>query len=157
MLKIETATLRHAESLAQVMRPEDIAEVRSSDDWSPIQALAESLRKSEEAWSVFVDGEIAAMYGVSTLSMLGGVGAVWMLTGPALEKHPLAVLRACQRLLPDLLIRHHVLINAIDARYSKALKWAKWLGFELGECVRGQDGTEFYTISLKRGDDEWAQ
>lgn len=150
-LEITRATENHAKALAPMMRPEDVAEVLASGGYTPESALADALGMSSESFAVMLGAEVAALFGVAPVALLGGVGAVWMLTSRIVDECPVAFLRACRRELPRLLQRWPVLVNAIDARYSRALRWAAWAGFEVGDPVPfGTAGLPFHPIILRR-------
>lgn len=125
------------EALAATMRPEDVAEVLASGGYSPREALEVSLAASSEAWTWEVGGEVAAVFGVVALprpSLLGArVGGVWALTGTAVHRHRRAFVRASRRILKALLSRWDVLANAVDARYTGAVRWIQALGGVLDE------------------------
>jgi hypothetical protein len=147
---IRTATEADAHDLAPIMRSEDAAEVFASDGWTPLEALLESMRKSNDSWAVLVDGRIAAIFGVVSTDILGGVGTAWMLTGPAVEAHPVSFLRTCRRGIAQMLERWPVLTNWVDARYVRSLRWAKWLGFAIGPARPvGRLGELFHPIELR--------
>lgn len=124
------------EALAATMRAEDVAEVLASGGYSPREALEVSLSMSCEAWTWEVGGEVAAVFGIVELprpSLLGArVGGVWALTGTAVHRHRKAFVRASRRILTVLLSRWDVLTNAVDARYTGAVRWLEALGAVVG-------------------------
>lgn len=154
------ATPAMAEELARTMRPEDAAEVFASSGKGPHAALVDSIERSDGALALLFDGEVAAMWGVAPVpgtapTLLGGplVGVVWLLTGAAVSRRRNTFLRLCRPAVRGLLRRYPVLVNAIDARYQVAVRWARWLGFRVDEPVPfGFEGRPFHFISLRRSD-----
>jgi len=140
------------EALAATMRAEDVAEVLASGGYSPREALEVSLSMSCEAWTWEVGGEVAAVFGIAELprpSLLGSrVGGVWALTGAAVTRNRRAFVRASRRILRALLSRWDVLTNAVDARYTGAVRWLEALGAVVGPPqpmgVAGLDFRIFY-------------
>lgn len=154
-VRTEPATLEHARQLAGVMRPQDRAELHASGWPDPYAGLAEALWRSDEAWVALFDGEVAAMWGVGPVdnadrSVMEGHGVAWLLTGRAVELHPKQFLRMCRPAVGQLLKRFPVLVNAVDARYTRALRWAKWLGFHVSaETVSvGRELMPFHPITM---------
>jgi hypothetical protein len=125
------ATEAHARELALTMRMEDAREVMASAGWTPLQALLESLKVSDSPKTLLVDGSPAAIWGVMPVDLVNGVGAIWLLTGDAVNRWPMAFLRRCRAEVRRLHERWPVLVNAIDARYETACRWAFWLGFDV--------------------------
>lgn len=156
IVSIALATQAHAEALAPNLRPEDTAEVLASGGFTPLEALTASLAASDEAFALLFDGEVVALWGVAPIraGILGPpvAGAVWLLGSPALSKHRRHWLRLCRPAVAGILERWGVLVNAIDARYGAALRWARWLGFTVDDPAPGGVGGEmFCRISMTKG------
>lgn len=156
MADLQPATEAHARALAPLMRPEDAAEVKASGGYEPLAALLDAVSMSERPLALLFDGEVAAIWGVVPLpapTFLGEsrTAVVWLLTGAAVERHPLAFLKLCRPALRMLLDRYPTLINAIDERYTVAVRWAKWLGFDVWPALPfGVDGLPFHFITISR-------
>lgn len=157
-VRILPATPEHVEELARAMRKEDAAEVLASGGFSPRQALEVSLAHSTSAWTVFFGPEVAAMWGVCPgpggSSLLGGseIGIAWALTGTAVDRSKRSFLRVSKVALAALLHDYAALVNYVDARYTAALRWARWLGFEVCPAVQfGHGALLFHPIIYRRG------
>lgn len=151
---IVPATRAHAEVLGQLMRKGDREEGLALG-LEPETAAVLSWERSEVAYALLFDGEVAAVCGVVPVPG-APFDLVWILTGRAVDRHPKAYLRASRRILGQLLERYPVLCNSIDARYRGAVRWARWLGVELGEPVpAGPYGIPFRPFVVRR--DTWAQ
>lgn len=140
--------------LAPLLRAGDTQEIAALGK-EPLPALQESIVASDEAYAVFFGGEIGALFGVETdpAPTLGApkLGLIWMLSGRAAGKHPRDFLRWSRIVVSGLLSRYDALFNAIDARYTGALRWAEWLGFELEEPRPfGPLGMPFCRFSVRR-------
>jgi hypothetical protein len=138
------------------MRPEDVAECEAAG-LTPFEALSRSVELSEVAVATFFQGELGAIWGAGPVDLPGEgpAGMVWMLSGPAVAKRRKDFLRECRRAVERLLERHEVLFNFVDSRYLAALRWAKWLGFEVGPAEAAGDGIPFHRIVLRRS--AWAR
>ncbi|MCR4296521.1 MAG: hypothetical protein NUW21_13380 [Elusimicrobia bacterium] len=155
-VEILPATLDHALDLAPRLRAEDAAEVLASSGRSPFEALAFAVAYSDEASALLFDGEVACLYGVAAIreSFLGPPVAwsIWLLGSDALRRHRRTFVRLSREVVAILRARYAVLFNFVDARYVAALRWAEWLGFEVGEPrPYGVAGLPFRLITLSRG------
>jgi hypothetical protein len=145
------ARLADAAEMAPFMREEDAAEVLAEAGHTPYEALAYALALSgSQAWTVRVDKKIMAMWGVVPVDLLSGVGVPWLLTTYEVERHPKIFMRASREAVRWIRKRYNFAFNRIDARYEKALRWAKRIGFETFGPETA-DGYTFHAIVL-RGD-----
>jgi hypothetical protein len=154
-LTICSATAEDAVELSGTMQPADCDEVMAASGHAPIEALLIGLQTSAECWCARVDGEVLAMWGVvgRRTFLGGGCGVGWLLTSTRVDQHPLTFWRACKAELAALLSRWSVLINAIDCRHERALRWAARLGFCLAEPEPfGTAGLPFRRFAITRGD-----
>ncbi len=158
MAKVQTvpACLEHAAALAPRLRAEDVAEVLASHGHGPLEALTAALAASELAGALLVDGEVAALYGVAPVreTILGPpvAGSIWLLGSDALGRHRREFLRRSRLVVAEALERYPLLFNFVDARYTAALRWAAWLGFEvLPAQPHGVAGLPFHRIVMRKG------
>lgn len=148
---IVEATADHARELAPRLRAEDVAEVLAAAGETPLQALLGSLERSSCAWALFLDDQVAALWGLVPIPGVAGVAAVWMLGSDSLTHHALTFWRLCRREVPRLLELVPVIVNLVDARYERALRWARRLGFEVLEARPfGPQGLPFHPIVARR-------
>lgn len=118
----------HLDALAATMRAADVAEL-AKVGLSPIAALESSLARSQEAWTVLFDGEVAAIYGVSR-SDAAIPDRVWCLTSTVVNRAPLTFWRESKAAVARLGARYPTLVALVDAQYGAALRWAHRLGFK---------------------------
>lgn len=119
--------------IASIMRDADIAEIYASSGKEPLEVLINSLAVSTESYLACYRGLPVAVFGVvpADVSYLTDpkVGIVWMLTTEVVRQCPKAFWQECKRGLRLLLERWDVLLNAVDCRHEKALRWGSRLGF----------------------------
>ena len=145
-LVLVPATLQHVHLIASRMRKEDRAEVMASAGFRPAQAVRVCLRGSELARTVFVGGEVLAMFGVKAGDE---VSIPWPLTTDAVERHPMAFWRASKAVLRELRALYPLMAQAIDARHVRAVSWARRLGFTVGDTIPyGKAGLPFHPVAL---------
>lgn len=128
VVRLEVATLRDVHRVAKAMRQPDQDEILASDGLRPAPCLRANLRRSEWARTAFVGNEPLAMLGV--IATPWGAAVPWLLTTEAVEKHPYAFWCACKSGLAAIRPLYPVLVQMIDARHTRALSWARRLGFE---------------------------
>jgi hypothetical protein len=151
LVTIVPATPDLARQLAPLMRAADQAEVRASGGYEPIDALLEALVWSAEAYAGFIDGELAALFGVVPGTFLTGEAVPWLLTSDVIQRKPRAFLRASREVIADWMGKYPVLVQQVDARYEQALRWAARVGFQVeAPAPFGVDGAPFCRISMRR-------
>lgn len=128
---VSQVELAHLAQAAADMREADRLEVLASDGHSPAGALVASCGVSEFVRALFIERELAAVFGVRRLQ--SGAALPWVLTTTVVDRHPMAFWRASKHVVRELRKRYPVLVQCIDARHAQALRWAARLGFELAK------------------------
>lgn len=120
-------------AIAPHMRREDIEEVISFGQ-SPTTALTYSWENSDDCAVVTIDGVIACALGVMRSGILGNSGMPWFLTTDVLNSFSAQkeLLKHSPQVVSVFMNSYDKLHNYVDARYEKAIRWLKWLGFEVG-------------------------
>ena len=109
----------------------DAAEIEITGDGTR-QALWRSYRKSIIARTVFIDGEIAAMWGMGGC-VLGRIGRPWLLTAPPVERVKVSFLREARAGIATMLSICPELRGYVDAHYTRAIRLLEALRFEIGD------------------------
>lgn len=149
-IRIFPAAPADAQALAPLLRPEDAAESWALDGREPVEGLLDSLQQSARAWAASVDGEPAAMWGVVPIGLLTGTAVVWLVTGQAVDRNRVTFLKECRRRLAEIQHDYPILVNVIHAKYTRAVRWATWLGFDVSKpFVHGPDGEPFVRIERR--------
>lgn len=115
--------------IADNLRREDEAEI-TGFGLTPREALRTSYRNAILRRTAFVDGEIAAMWGLGG-AMLSDAGSPWLMTTPAVEKMPVTFLKVGRAQLDEMLLQRAFLFNFVQASYSRACRFLEVLGFVL--------------------------
>lgn len=135
-IRMTLATLGEAWTLARRVRAVEVDELRAATGQTVLEVLVEAIGKSDEAWALYIDNELAGMWGVVPAEsdiLTGRCGSAWLLTTDAIDRHKLSFWRLCRAYVPLLLLRWNLLYNFIDARHVRAIRWAERLGFRLEE------------------------
>jgi hypothetical protein len=98
------------------------------------QSLWRGYRNSILCEAAWIDGEVAAVWGLAVgqrpgVSLLGDVGAPWLLTTPAVEKVPIAFVKEGKKVLDRMRAVKPKLENHVLSSYSAAVRFLILLGF----------------------------
>ena len=150
-MRMVVASTKHVQALLDDIRPEDAAEVEATTSEDMYTLIARHIKKSNESWSVFNDDKLVAILGVASLSLVSGIGTPWALSTNEATKHKRVFMKASRILMDNWLIKYPILICYIDARYKKALRWAKWLGFTIHPPKPyGEKQLPFHKVEVRR-------
>ena len=143
--EIVPALPEHIDAVAADMRAEDRREIWASHRHTPAEALQRSLGRSELAWTCFVHGVPAFMWGVSRQgSLISRVGAPWLLGSEriyAVRREFLKQSRAYVDLMQE---RFPRLENYVHAENALSIRWLKWCGFVLDDIPELINDEDFF-------------
>lgn len=146
---IVVAEPAHIRLLSTRLRVEDQAEVEAAG-MDARKALWRSFRQATLARTAFVDGEIAAMWGIGGCP-LGTLGRPWLLTAPPIEHVKVAFIRESRYEVREMLTLFPELRGFVDARYQRAVRLLQVLGFSISEPFPfGPYDVPFKQYSLRR-------
>lgn len=175
------ATLEDAEYLAPRLRPEDLKELSSlAPDRSPLEALATGLSLSKPYAVVVTDdktGKPYAIGGVTPVSSLpldpsssspspsagggvfgslDGIGVIWALATPDIERHALTFQKTVKGIISRLFEEegYTALCNVVSADNEKSVEWLRSLGFVFVHMNQpiGRNGELFHAFAMRRPD-----
>lgn len=149
-IELVDATPELLARVAANVRPADRAELWAQARHTPEQSLAIGLERGVFTFVPLFDGEPACAFGVVPVSALGGMGAPWMVGTPLLDRHARQFLRGCRPVVAEMSRMFPVLRNAVDARNTRAIRWLRWLGFEIHEAQpMGPDRLPFHPFEKR--------
>lgn len=147
-VELVPATPEHVGAIAANARQADIDELHAATNETPETCLLRGLRVSAQPRTGIVDGEVVCMFGVTPVSILGGVGTPWMVGTRAMERLTVqkALLRESRAAFAAMRDQFPTaLYNLVDARNGAAIRWLRWLGFEFGPVYpMGADQLPFH-------------
>lgn len=149
-VSVEPSTPEDVEELSRTMREDDRKEIMASGGLRPHASLRLATSLSEVALTIKVDGEVLAIFGVQRLSLTPDVVLPWALTSGLADRYKKIVFSMSKLVLAGLMKQYPIMFNYVDARYGKALRWAKRIGFTVASSPEkyGLEGRDFYKISI---------
>ncbi|HEX6215292.1 MAG TPA: hypothetical protein VFZ38_10760 [Vicinamibacterales bacterium] len=130
-------------------RQADIDEVMAASGRGLADVMAEGLERSRVAWTGFAKQVPICMFGVAPAAELDGVGVPWMIGTNAVEAHASVFLRRSRDVLDQMRELFPVLINYVGAENATAVRWLRWMGFNLHPAEPyGLNGEMFHRFDL---------
>lgn len=151
--QVEAGDIAHiAENLRYADRQELIA-IRG-DGVSFADAISRGVLLSSHTWVGVEDGEPITIFGVASISLLGGVGSPWFLSTERIYDHPRTLVKEGKRYLAEMCMAYSELFNYVDARNYKSICWLKRLGFTLHPAsAYGASGKPFHKFEIRSASD----
>lgn len=147
-VSFSVATIADARLLAAQMRECDRIEVLASGAKSVESAVIQSVQMSLQAYSFWCDGDLVCIAGVSSKSLLGGVGVPWALGTGLMDRMPRQVLHYSPRMLAVMMGEFAELVNYVHAENRRSIRWLKWLGFTVDPAQQLKNGEWFCRFSI---------
>lgn len=129
MITILPAAIEHVYALSERLRDEDRHEIESAG-LDPRRCLRDSFKNALHRRTAFVDGEIAAMWGLGG-EFVSHVGSPWLLTTKAVERVPVSFVKIGRSELADMLSLRNRLENYVAASYGRAVRFLNVMGFSI--------------------------
>lgn len=148
-VRIVPSRIEDVYALSDNLRDADRLEITGLD-LDPRSVIRASFRNAIMRRTAFVDGEIAAMWGLGGV-MLSDEGAPWLMTSSVVERVPVAFVRIARAQVAEMLSRRGHLANVVQASYTGACRLLDVLGFTLDEAAPlGPHGVPFRKFWMKR-------
>lgn len=138
-IEVVDATPEHIRLLAADMKEED-AETTILLGSTPYKALWKAYRTSLFKKAAFINGKIAAMWGVAG-TYLGEKGYPWLLMSHAADEYPFRVAFCYRQELKKMLELFPVLEDWVHVGNTKSLRMLELMGFKMSSPQPlGKDG-----------------
>jgi hypothetical protein len=95
------------------------------------EMVRDGIKRSDIAWSMWVDGRLAAVFGVVGVSVTPGIGVPWLLGTQHLERHGGRLVRFGARYIDQMHTAYPVLMNYVSAENDRSIRWLENLGFSI--------------------------
>ena len=90
---------------------------------------------NDRVWAGYYNDEPVCCFGVALVSPLYAMGAPWMIATPLLDKVKVSFAAGCCYYRNEIRQGFDVLQNVVWAENKPAIRWLKWMGFEVGEAA----------------------
>lgn len=137
--EIRPASRVHCTQLAPRLRVTDKVEIYRASGMSPLDALLDSIRVSDEdmCWTALLSGHPVAMFGANKLNIEDAtpefedlsLGGIWLLASPAIYTNKIDFHRCAKKYLKIMHERYEYLMNFIDIDNLPTQAWLPRLGF----------------------------
>ncbi len=135
---IEDTIPAYLRMMADVMR-DDIADTAIKLGISPRRALWKSWKNSIFSKTAFINGRIAAIWGLSG-DTFGDIGYPWLILSPCADDYPFRVAFVFRKELNKMQEMYPELEDYVDARNEKAIRLLDIMGFDISrDTVRRGD------------------
>lgn len=120
------------EALLADMRLDDLREAVASSDEPVDAAVCASVHASAVCYAVEIGGRLACLFGVAVIHLAPATGAPWLLGTRWLDQNPRELVRASRQFLDEHLLRRFPqMLNYVDARNVRSIRWLRALGFTI--------------------------
>jgi hypothetical protein len=145
MIVIVPATRAHVAALDGHLRAGDAAEVAAAGITQG-EALYGSMARSLWAWAALDAGEVCAVWGIIADSLTDQHARAWLLTGPGVDRNRKAFLRHTRAWCARMAEVFPVLSADVSADYGCAIRWLRWLGFDVLPAAPCASGALFHRV-----------
>jgi len=153
---VRKATLKDPPHLAPKLRVEDVIEIKSSHDVTPLEALMMPFsQKKHKTYSIIGDKEqgVIGMFGVVP-SEDKEYGVAWLLSSAELLGHTKKFLKECPQWIEEMEKDYKYLFNYVHERNNISMRWLKYFGFKyICTSSYGVAGDNFH-LMIKEKEDE---
>lgn len=127
------ATIDDAVWMAPRLREADRRELIAHTGQHPEGVLRASVAMGG-ALTGEIDGVPAAIIGCPMVNALPRTGRPWMMGTDLIDEHPVPVGIASREKVEEWKGQVDLMVNYVDSRNRKAVKWLSWLGFTIEEA-----------------------
>ncbi len=140
-------------NVANNLREADRTEILSAFGPCDVAALVtNSVMRSDLIWAghFYDDQPAAALFGVTPVSLLGGVGSPWMVGTDEMFRYPGALVALSKRYIQKMAEAYPKLVNYVDERNLRSVRWLKRMGFAVEPAKPyGFYGRPFHRFSME--------
>lgn len=120
-------------TLERNIRPSDAAEAIATFGLSPNSVVWLTRKSSDETHSGFVGGVLVCMFGVGPEDVLTGIRRPWLIGTRELDKQAGIFARRSLAMIGVFMRAYPRLVNHVDARNRRTVRWLRSLGFVIDE------------------------
>jgi hypothetical protein len=131
VIRARPAMIDDAAMLVPLLRHADQLEMERGMG-NAYDALHHSIERSKLCWVFLDDDEPLCVAGlVQPMLLAPQIANPWLIGTEALRRHPKTFLRETKRWVEEWRRHYSLLFNYVDAEYAGAIRWLRWLGFDI--------------------------
>lgn len=116
---------------------------------SPRRKVRELLTGSRQAWTAMENGRPVAMWGVMG-TLAAPVGVVWLIVADGVRSRRFAIVREARDYLRFMLETRSELVSVIPVAEDRALRFARFMGFQVAEQPHREGDALYFRIWMTR-------
>ena len=148
---VREATEADGLKIAAQLREADRKEMWSAFRLMPEAGVTKSIRNSERAFVVELEGEAVAVFGVMLISLIGRRGSIWLLGTDKIDRFCITFGRYTKAFVDSFLMEWESLENWVHEENRKSILWLKMAGFDIEEVKPfGLDEENFHHVIIRR-------
>lgn len=129
-VEVRPAQPEDVDLLVSEMREIDRREVEALiGPGDPTTAIRQTLERSDMASSVWLDGELLGLGGLSTVSLLDDSWSPWFLATRLADRHPRVIIQLGKRYIPEIMAQYPKMTNHVSVKNTRAVRWLLASGF----------------------------
>ena len=118
--------------VATHLRHDDFDEVYAVNGESPHISILEDWEGSARRWIIFNKKcEPVAILGVRPLIAFSDIACPWLLGTDGLNEMKKFFVKISKPIIAEMMKGYKLLVNYVDARNVKSVRWLKWCGFDV--------------------------
>jgi len=143
-LEIKAASTMDVDMLMLEIRSRDAGDLQRIYSRPAADAL-HSMVADSQAWVVYWRGQAAAIFGVTSASILTPDGMPWLVGSKIVDQKPRLFLRTCRELVGEMdKLGYTRLENFTHQDNVVSHRWLRWLGFTIGDRLEGTPYLRFW-------------
>lgn len=139
------------DTLLNDLRPADRDEVTAATGPDIHREITKAVCTSTIVFTAVLDGKPAAIFGVAPYAALAGIGSPWLVGTTRCDRAGRLILKYSRALMIITAREYPHLVNYVDARHVKSIRWLKWLGFTINDpAPYGFENRPFHRFEMHR-------
>ena len=143
-------TPEDGEHVAANMREMDVFECKAVGFSTSLEAINESVKASNQAWSLCYGNMPLCVFG--DVSDSAGGAVIWELGTNAIRHHKKGFMMSSRKIIHNYLKRYKYLTNVVCMDNHESVRWLKWLGAEFLEDTAIIQGKPFQRFYIERSE-----
>lgn len=133
MFEVVKAEQKYIDDMKNNLRVSDEKESLALSGLSAKEVLQKAFDMSELCWSVLVDKNTIACFGVNRACLLSNTGNVWIIGTDKINKYKFRFARGTKKYIKIMFESFDRLQSVVSVNNKVSIAWIKWCGFHVEE------------------------